>query len=122
MDWIVAGNDQSLPAIGHDDMSPLSGDVVAQFLENANGVTLIDARNLWRNSNGDEFVGKLQTFGFSLAPDIFLGNLKPELNGFADVGECFIVGCSLTVTAWQRWAGDREAFLRFNDDNLILHE
>ena len=74
MNGVMAGNDEPLPAVGHDDVSTLPGDAIAQFFKNSDGVTLVDSRNFWHNSNGDEFPGELQTFGFRLAPGIFLGN------------------------------------------------
>jgi hypothetical protein len=49
VDGIVAGNDESLFAIGHHDMPALPGDAVAKFFKNADGVALIDARKFRHN-------------------------------------------------------------------------
>ena len=104
IDGIVAGNDEPLLAVGHHDMSALPGDAIAELFKNTDGVALADARNFWHNSNGDEFAGEASAFGCGLVPRVFLGDFEPELDGFADVGECFIMRRSLTMATRQRGA------------------
>jgi len=108
-------------AVGHHDVAALPGDVVAELFKNTDGVALIDARNLWRNSNGDEFAGETPAFGCGVAPRIFLGDFEPEPDGFADVGQRFIMRRSLAVAARQGGTGDGETFFGFNQNNIILH-
>ncbi len=102
-------------------MPALPGDVVAQLFKNVDGVTLANARNFWHNSNGDQFAGEMRTLGFSLAPRIFLSDFEPELDGFADVGQRFIMRRPLAMTTRQGGTGNGKTFLGFNHDNIILH-
>jgi len=117
----VAGNDEPLFAVGHHDVSALPGDMVAELFKNADGVALADARNFWHNSNGDEFAGKTPALGFGVAPRIFFGDFEPELNGFANVGQRFIMRRSLAVAARQGGTGNGKSFFGLNHDDLILH-
>jgi hypothetical protein len=99
----------------------LPGDAVTELFKNADGVALADARNFWRNLNGDEFAGETPAFGCGLTTSIFFGDFEPELDGFADVGQCFIVRRPLAVAARQRGTGNGKTLFRFNHDNMILH-
>jgi hypothetical protein len=121
IEGIVAGNDEPLFAVGHHDIPALPGNVVAQLFKCADGVTLADARNFWHGSDGDEFAGEARALGFGLAPRIFLGNFEPEFDGFADVGQRFIMRRSLAMTTRQCGTRNGKTFFGFNHDYLILH-
>jgi hypothetical protein len=118
---IVAGNDEPLFAVGHHDVSALPGDVIAEFFKNADGIALVYSRKFRHNLNGDEFARETRTFGFGIALCVFFGDFKPELDGFADVGQRFVMRRALAVTAGQRGTGNGKTFLGFNHDNIVLH-
>ena len=71
--------------------------------------------------NGDEFAGKTNAFGCGLTSRIFLGNFEPELDGFADVGQRFIMRRPLAVATRQSGTGNGKTFFGFNHDNIVLH-
>lgn len=121
IDGIVAGNDEALPAVGHHDMPALPGDLAAQLFKYSDSVPLADARNFWRNLNGDKFAGEARPVGLRLAPGILLRDFEPQLNGLSNVGQCFRVRRALAVAARQGRTGDGKTFVRFNHDDLILH-
>ena len=102
-------------------MAALPGDTAAQLFQYANGVALVDARNLWHDSNGGQFAGKTSAVSFGFAAGILLGDFQPELDGLPDVGQRFIVSGTLAVTTRQRGTGNGKALLGFDHDNLILH-
>jgi len=102
-------------------MAALPGDLEAQLFKYADCVALADARNLWHGSNGDQFAGETGPVGFSLTAGILLGDFQPELDGFPNIGQRFIVAGTLAVTTRQRGTGNGKALLGFDHDNLILH-
>ena len=102
-------------------MAALAGDALAQFCKDTDGVTLADVRNLWHNSNGNQFPGATSPVGLGIATSIFLDDFEPKLNGFPDMGQRLSVRRPLAVAAWQGGTGNRKPFLGFHHDHLILH-
>lgn len=74
-------------------MAALAGDSKTDFFKDADRVLLADSRNLGHGgSNGDEFGGDFAVVLRGLMPDILFGDLQPEFDGFADVGQSFLPG------------------------------
>jgi len=103
-------------------VTALPGDVIAEFFKNTHGVALADARKFWHELNGDKFAGEMHAVGLRLALSIFPGYFEPELNGLANVGQCFVMRRTLTMATGQCGAGNGEAFFGFDHDDLILHD
>jgi hypothetical protein len=79
-------NNQPRLAVGHDDMSALTCDSETELLKNAHCVLLANSRNLGHNRlNRDEFRGDFLVLLCRIAPDVFLRDFQPQLDGLPDI-------------------------------------
>ena len=71
--------------------------------------------------DGDEFAREVRAFRRQLARAVLLGYFQPQRDGLADIRHRLRVRGTLRVAAGERRAGNGKAFLRLNDDNVVLH-
>ena len=69
----------------------------------------------------DEFAREVRAFRRQLARAVLLGYFQPQRDGLADICQGLRVRRALRVAAGERRAGNGKAFLRLNDDNVVLH-
>ena len=71
--------------------------------------------------DGDEFASEVRAFRGQLARGVLLGYFHPQCDGLADIRQRLRVRRTLRVAAGERRTGNGKAFLRFNNDNVVLH-
>ncbi len=71
--------------------------------------------------DGDQFAREVRAFRRQLARGVLLRYFQPQRDGLADIRQRLRVRGTLRMAAGERRTGNSKAFLRLNDDNMVLH-